>query len=210
MITIYCVDYFKDRLVNKSDHVVLDLGAREGKYGLIAAKLGRDVLLAEPFLPNILKIHKAAQLENLHDKMTLVRNKISNKRSYEYESNKIKNSKIVLDDLINYLPKDKFNKSYKNAIVKIDMNQADLKPIIFDSAGSLFNKVNINFMLMKNWKKDASNNTLDKRIFTNQIQKMISFLNKNNMTAYDLDGEYLEKENWTNWPNTIAWVKQII
>ena len=97
ILEIYYLDLFKDRLLNKSDHVVLDLGAEDGKYGLIAAKLGRDVLLAEPFLTNILKIHKASQLEKIHEKMTLVRNKISNKRSFDYESKKIINNiKLIL------------------------------------------------------------------------------------------------------------------
>jgi FkbM family methyltransferase len=182
----------------------LDLGANNGEYSLIAAKLGHDVLLVEPFYSNILKIHKAAQLENIHDRMTLIKNKISNKRSLlESESSKIKNSGLVLDDLINFLPKNRFNQSYKNAIVKIDMNQIDMKPIIFESAGSLFKKVNINFMIMKNLKKNAIND----KLLTYQIQKMISFLSANNLTAYDLNGDYLDKEKWMYWPNNVAWEK---
>lgn len=47
----------------------------------MAAKLGNRVLAVEPFEPNILRLHKAATIERLRHKITLIQNAISNKRN---------------------------------------------------------------------------------------------------------------------------------
>ncbi|CAF1047892.1 unnamed protein product, partial [Brachionus calyciflorus] len=54
---------FLDYLEKNADWLVLDVGAQVGQYSLFAAKMGRDVVCVEPFYDNILRIHKASQLE---------------------------------------------------------------------------------------------------------------------------------------------------
>jgi FkbM family methyltransferase len=61
--------------------IVIDVGAQIGQYTLFAAKLGSHVIAVEPFHENILRIHKAASINRLHSKITLVANAISNKRN---------------------------------------------------------------------------------------------------------------------------------
>lgn len=105
--------------------------------------MGRDVVCLEPFYENLLRIHKAAKLENLADKIILVKNAVSNKRNeikklhqqfgniggqsllnhkneVYSKQNSSSNDKylvetILLDDIIPYLPKRKGNQEYRKA-----------------------------------------------------------------------------------------------
>lgn len=43
--------------------------------------MGLRVLTVEPFYDNILRLHKAARLEKLESKITVIQNAISNKRN---------------------------------------------------------------------------------------------------------------------------------
>lgn len=61
--------------------MVIDIGSHIGLYTLMAAKMNRQVLAVEPFEPNNLRVHKAAHLENIQNKITLIQNAISNKRN---------------------------------------------------------------------------------------------------------------------------------
>ena len=113
---------------------------------MFAAKLGSKVVTVEPFHDNILRIHKAAKKEGLENKITLIKNAISNKRNeikrLSPASNNIggqsllenKDKKFVLDqndkylvetilfdDLVGYLPKNEQNLNYQDAILKIDI-----------------------------------------------------------------------------------------
>jgi FkbM family methyltransferase len=67
-------------LSKNPESLFLDIGAQVGEYSLYAAKLGCDVLTVEPFYDNIMRIHKAAFNESLGDKITLIKNAISNRR----------------------------------------------------------------------------------------------------------------------------------
>ena len=108
---------------------MIDIGAQIGEYTLFAAQLVK-VLTVEPFYDNILRLHKAARMENIQHRITLIQNAISDRRGevkmLEPSSNNIggqgllNNKKktysrnvynkylvetIIFDDLIEYLPK---------------------------------------------------------------------------------------------------------
>jgi FkbM family methyltransferase len=67
-------------LSKNPESLFLDIGAQVGEYSLYAAKLGCDVLTVEPFYDNVMRIHKVAFNESLGDKITLIKNAISNRR----------------------------------------------------------------------------------------------------------------------------------
>jgi FkbM family methyltransferase len=69
-----------DSLSKNPESLFLDIGAQVGEYSLYAAKLGCDVLTVEPFYDNIIRIHKAAFNQSLGNKITLIKNAISNRR----------------------------------------------------------------------------------------------------------------------------------
>lgn len=75
------VDYFVDFLKKNKDYLVIDVGSHIGLYTLTAAKLGHRVISVEPFEPNNLRLHKAASIERLQNRITLIQNAASNKRN---------------------------------------------------------------------------------------------------------------------------------
>ena len=106
------------------------MGANIGQFSLYAAKLGRQVLAVEPFIDSAYRIHKAAFIENLQDRIILLLNAVSNRRGTAWlrpnpdniggqgleDDNNQNSSKILLplkyrvqtillDDLINFLPR---------------------------------------------------------------------------------------------------------
>jgi len=122
------------------------MGAQVGQYSMFAAKMGHNVVTVEPFEDNIQRIHKAIYLEKLQDKIVLVKNAISNQRnqilslsqnpqnvghqSLMNEENKVKtfsksdmlNNKylvetILMDDLIDYIPLNKYGKRHEKTII---------------------------------------------------------------------------------------------
>ena len=72
---------FVDYIYAHQDWLVIDIGAQIGQYTLFAAQMGLRVLAVEPYYDSILRLHKAARIERLEDKITLVQNAISNKRN---------------------------------------------------------------------------------------------------------------------------------
>lgn len=62
------------------DAKVIDIGANIGLYTLIAAKFNRNVIAVEPLHDNMIRIHKAAYLENVRANIVALVNAVSNER----------------------------------------------------------------------------------------------------------------------------------
>ena len=121
------------------DILAIDIGGNIGTFTLFAAKSGKKVLTIEPSIENAMRIHKSVKEQNLVNQITLIKNIVSNKRGEIYGleqltsnfGNKIVNlnpklslesvEAIILDDIINYLPKNDLNKKFTKAIIKIDI-----------------------------------------------------------------------------------------
>ena len=58
----------------------LDVGANIGMHSLVVAQTGRKVVAVEPKLETVKRLHKSVNLNNLTDKITLVKNAVSDKR----------------------------------------------------------------------------------------------------------------------------------
>jgi FkbM family methyltransferase len=186
--------------------------------------MGRDVLTVEPFHDNVIRIHKAATLENTQNKITLLKNALSNKRNEikmlqpdttnnggqslipnkdkvytRDENNKYLVETILFDDIIPYLPKNAENKEYKKAILKIDIE--GFEPYAFQHADKLFDLLDIRIIYME-WGCLAREPSLNK--LTNE---MINFLKKRNYTPMSYDFDNLRSSNWKTWPWDIIWKK---
>ena len=62
------------------DAKFIDIGANIGLYTLIAAKYNRNVIAIEPLHDNVVRIHKAANMENVQANIIALVNAISNER----------------------------------------------------------------------------------------------------------------------------------
>jgi FkbM family methyltransferase len=201
---------------------VIDVGAQIGIYSLFAAKMGHSVVAVEPFEDNVVRIHKAAYLENITDKITLIKNAIADKRNEikQLESNSINvggqgllsfrdkkintfdNSNkylvetILFDDVVNFLPK----LESKKAILKIDIE--GYEPYAFQYSKNLFKILDIKCIFME-WGKFGETDKSNKL-----VNEMLNFLFANDLRPFNLETDQeLERENFSKWPWDIIWKK---
>ena len=182
----------------------------------------------EPFYDNIIRIHKAAKLENLQDKITLITNAISNQR-YEIKSlsrndvniggqslfgnqekvftkedmktNRYLVETIFFDDIVPYIPKKEGKYKYKKAIMKIDIEGSE--PFAFQHAQILFDTLEIVIIQME-W-----GYLLNKGNNNGIIESLIDFLMSRKLIPYaNYDRLRLSKKNWHSWPWDIVWIKE--
>jgi FkbM family methyltransferase len=193
---------------------------------LFAAKLGKDVVAVEPFHDNILRIHKAAKTENITDKITLIKNGISNKRNImeliadsknvggqylkenlDLQTNKDENKNnyivetILFDDMIKYFPKRSNGKPYDKAIIKIDIEGFEV--YAFEHANRFFKNFEVQIIFME-WKM-VPHLPIEAHPL---IDKMFDLFYKNNLEPFSVEGKALQKESWRNWLTDVIWKKK--
>ena len=106
---------------------------------------------------------------------------------------------IWFDDILDYLPKNKKNKNYEKAILKIDIE--GFEPYAFIHAKRLFDSIDIPIIFME-W------GYFPKLVDAyKEIENMIEFLFSYKLEPYAWDGRKLEKQNWRNWTWDIYWLK---
>lgn len=214
-------------IINKNPKwLVIDVGAHIGQYSLFAAKLGRKVICVEPFIDNILRIHKAAYLEKLTDKVTLINNAISDERdqvkrlspsfgniggqSLLNHKNQVFNKSllsidkymvetILLDDIVDYLPKKDDGSEFEQAILKIDIE--GFEPHAFQKANKLFDRLDISIIYME-W-GNLSQQKMD-YLF---VEKMVDFLKTRNYEPFG-NNVKLNLNEWKSWPWDVIWRKE--
>ncbi len=71
---------FIKQMQEVDDAQFIDIGANIGLYTLIAAKYNRSVIAVEPLHENVVRLHKAAHLENVQSKITVLVNAVTNER----------------------------------------------------------------------------------------------------------------------------------
>jgi hypothetical protein len=145
----------------------------------MAAKMGKHVISVDPYISNIYSAHKSINKEKLNERITLIYNVISDKANQKMLASKTKTQikflavnktikdanyslvkqnlsdnylyTIVMDDLVDYLPKIGTSNELKftDAIIKID--RESLEWLAFSNAQNLFNKLKISVVFME-WK----------------------------------------------------------
>jgi FkbM family methyltransferase len=196
-----------------------------GQYTLFAAKLGRNVVSVEPFYDNIIRIHKAARLENLQSKIVLITNALSNSRgdikllmktkdniggqglnkneNIKYTKSDLATNKylvetIIFDDIIEYLPKMDNKMPYKKAIMKIDIE--GFEPYALANATQLFKLIDIRVIFME-WLNMPS-------IDRDSVIGMMNLLKSLNFMPFKIASSIpLNESEWLKWPGDIVWLK---
>ncbi len=67
-------------MLQHPEALAIDVGSNLGQFTLFAAKFNHSVVAVEPFWDNIVRIHKAAKIEGLDKRITLITNALSDKR----------------------------------------------------------------------------------------------------------------------------------
>lgn len=212
---------FLEVLRRDADVGVFDIGANIGFYTLLAAKMGHHVVAVEPLLDSIHRIHLAAQLEKLCNRITILRNAIADVRALSTIRKSGDNQgdtrielgvkpcqgtcpstvkTILLDDLIEVLP-------FERAVMKVDIQGFEHKG--FQHAALLFSRVTVTYVFME-WlvMKEHYARTGDKPSERFLLEEMLSFFLHRNYRPYRLSsdgGSPLDPNLWHLWPDDIVW-----
>ncbi|CAF1045451.1 unnamed protein product [Adineta steineri] len=160
---------------------LIDIGANIGTYTMFAAAMGRLVIAIECFEPNYMRIAKAVQIENLHNKVILIGNAVYSKSgqyvtltkspesvaSQELIGVTSKNQSvhdpyivttIQLDDILSIIKQTKF----RSFAMKIDIEGSEY--YVFESGKQIFDYVDIPIIVVE-WVFNS--------IPTNKIRKFV-------------------------------------
>lgn len=214
-------DSFLEMLRRDRSAGVLDIGANIGYYTLLAAKMGHQVVAVEPLVDNIIRIHCAAQIEKLFDKITAIRNAIADVRSpgtvrtsgdnqgdtrVELGVEPCRGScpptvnTVFLDDLVAVT-------NFRRAVMKVDIQGYEHKA--FKHAAVLFQHVNITYVFME-WlvMKEFSVSKAEHQNDIKLIKELLDFFFQRNYRPYSLisdGGRMLNRNHWPRWPDDIVW-----
>ena len=212
---------YQQILSRNPDLGVLDLGANIGYYTLLAAKMGHKVVAVEPYFPSIYRIHRALQMEQLSDQVTVVHNAVSDKRvlgtirrsgdnqgdtRVDMEYHKCIGScpppvqTILLDDLLEVIP---FNYS----ILKVDIQGYECQA--FTHSEKLFKALEIPYVfmewgVMREHYQSENYTSADKY----RVQQLIKTMFDQSYRPYShSDDGYkpLDPHQWHLWPFDIIW-----
>lgn len=198
-----------------------------GQYTLFAAKMGSQVVCIEPFYDNVIRIHKAALMEKLTDRITVIQNSLYHKRheiklleeidtniggqgvvefsdkkfnKEDLDKNKYLTETILFDDIVDHLPIRKKDKSkYEKAIVKIDIEGVEL--LVLEHSDRFFSSIDVQIVFME-WGLLKTHN--DASDFIHQV---IDFFQTKSFVPYTVDNMVLDRKKWASWPFDIMWIK---
>lgn len=214
---------FQEVLHRNHDIGVIDLGANIGYYTLIAAKMGHKVVAVEPFYPSIHRMHRAIEIEQLSEFVTVVHNAVADRRALAtiqisgdnqgdtkvYMNHECNSGlcpppvhTILMDDLLQVIT---FNKS----LIKLDIQGYECQAM--KHASKILDKLYVPYIfmewgLMGHHYGDEKHKSSDKY----RIQEMIRTLFDLNYRPYSLSYEGSKPLNplkWHKWPFDIVWHK---
>ena len=198
------------------DFAFIDVGANIGTYTMFATTLGRFVMAIECFQPNYLRIIKAAQLENVTDRLVLIGNAIFS-RSDEYLRLKsvpqnIGGQEIDPNSLINPALNDPYivktlrfddllpilkQKEIRSVVMKIDIEGSE--DYFCNSSAESFDYLDVPVILME-W--------ANVKLVPQRVSTVVEFFTKRKYTATtDTCRELKIEDAFTSWPWDIYWVK---
>ena len=214
-------------LKKQNDTLVIDIGAQIGQFTLFAAKLGHHVICVEPFIDNVVRLHKAIGKESLQDRVTLVQNAIFNKRNqikmlsrnptniggqslvphkdlvFKWDSsNKYLVETILFDDLVDLIPKRDDGSEYEKAVLKIDIE--GFEQYAFQRASHIFDKLNFVAIFME-W-GNLREPRLDRDGLVLSLKSFFVSRNYRPMSLDDYD-EPIDIRFHDKWPMDIVWIK---
>ena len=199
----------------------IDVGANIGTYTMYAAALGRFVLAIDCFRPNLLRLRRAIQLENVSDRVVVVQNAI-----YLHSGQTLRlsiNTKNIGGQAVstfvrphplssNLSARDPYSvrtirfdevlpilvaRGVRRALMKIDIEGSE--SFVFESGSGVFDAVDIPVVQME-WFQIA----LDEE----RVSVVISFFERRRYRPVSVKCEALKLDKYGTWPTDIYWLKR--
>ena len=224
------VNRFQELLSRDPRLGVIDVGANLGLYSLIAASHGHPVLAIEPYLENIWHMHRAIQLQHLHN-ITILHNAVSETEGTAWlvlndnnqgdvrvntehdqgqsqvvsdhtEPIKLDVNTVTMDKLLPFI-------TFKRAILKLDIQGYEHKA--FAQASNLLNKIYVPYIFMewvfmREFHKGSNTNSDDEVL----VENMLHLLKVKGYTPFSATGHSkLELSSWAGWPDDVLWVQEL-
>ncbi|CAF3770339.1 unnamed protein product [Rotaria socialis] len=193
----------------------IDVGANVGSYTMFAASFGRRVISIECFKPNINRIRKAVQIENVQDKVVLVGNAIYSESGKTFKMNSdpfnVGAQAIIEKDTGEYSNDDMYavttirfdeilpilqDKDIRNAVMKVDIQWAEI--FLCETGKKVFDYVNIPVVLME-W--DAVPHA---KARMGVVLKF--FIERGYVATKDMCADLNTADAFNSWPGDIFWV----
>ena len=201
----------------------IDIGANIGTYTLPAAAMGRNVLVVEPNLENVRRLHKAASLGGHADRVTVLVNAVSNKRGVSrlvFANGNVGGARtedVLIQPGVNYSSKSYIKSitmndllpfcKFKMAVLKMDIEGSESRA--FSEAERLFDNIDIPYVQME-WvqiKKNVVDNT--KSGDRDSIKRMMSFLVQRGYVPSTGSRQHvLNLTEYRDWPGDMTWSKR--
>ena len=221
----HMVKILRDMLQENPELGLIDIGANIGVYSLVAAKMGHPVLAVEPYIGNIKRLQKAAQMANITDKITLLQNVISDTRGkvnltipYDNQGGgrvtrtggKASDCKldtctvisevraILMDDLAPFA-------SFPSAVMKIDIEGHE--HVAFAYVNRLLASVRVVAIIME-WRMLRSyyGSEITVTVNKHRTHQMVLMLEARGYVPYSMVTGYRHKTKyWYGWPDDIIW-----
>ncbi len=196
---------------------MIDIGANIGAFTMfIAGSLGRFTLAVDCYLPNIERIARAVQIENIQNRVVLVQNaiyfksgenlkianedpsgiRLSNDTYKKTKTGYFISKSIEFDDLLPILIK----RGVKSALIKIDIETSE--SYMCQTGSKIFDQIDIQFIQMEwhHWRVNHQK----------RYQFIVDFFNQRHYIPTDSNCKPLQVSQWlTDWPGNIFWIKQI-
>jgi FkbM family methyltransferase len=204
------------RILLRDPHLALiDVGANVGLYSMYAASLGRFVLAIECFPPNIERMRKAVQHENIQNNVVLVSNAVYTESGRYFrllkDNHSIGAQVLDVNHILDRREHDiytvqtiKFDeilpiikqRNVQKALLKVDIESSE--SFVFQSGSEVFRSVDIPFIMIE-W-------TNVKKI-KDRADFILNFLTiRRYVPTYD----GCRTLNFTNpllWPDNIMWIQ---
>ena len=189
---------------SRPNAAVIDVGVGNGIYSILVAKLGRKVLAVESNYDTILKFHKAVNLNEVMDKVTLVTNEVGFESKQRTKAGSKNNNDATAVFHINDLL---YVADFHEAIMRIDMPFPH-RALVYGKY--LLSALKIHAIFM-NW--SGLRAILEFEIEDEEnmlIAQMCLMLESMGYWPEDISKtgieRYLDYENVRSWPDHIRWV----
>jgi FkbM family methyltransferase len=204
-------------LIRYPDLYLIDIGANIGSLTMfIAGSLQRFTLAIDYYLPNIERIARAVQIENIQHRLVLIQNAIYSKSGEDFKLENDNSSQIQLSNEADQKTKTGYFigktiefddllpifiwKGIRTALIKIDMENCE--SYMCQTGSKIFDQIDIQLIQME-WHSSRINHR-------KRYQFMIDFFKQRQYIPTDYDCIQLQFSQWlTHWPKTIFWIKQI-
>ena len=196
---------------------VIDIGANIGSYAMfVAGALGRFTLAVDCYRPNVERIRRAVQMQQVQHRVVLVHNALYSTSGEHFTlsdgnpsgiqlgsstQEKVTSQFVVqtirLDDLLPILVERKV----QSVLIKIDIEGSEV--YMCESGSRLFDLIDVQLVMME-WGHGF------RKQYRQRYQSIADFFTQRNYVPTDPHCTELSVSKWeSEWPGNIYWIKRI-